>query len=577
MTVFMLGAGVMQMPALAIARELGWRVVAADGNPEAPGAGLCDRFVAVDLKDRVGLFAAVRNLGVDAVFTAGTDFSANVAWLADRLGLPGHRPEAALAASDKLLMRSRFDAAGLPSPRFVECAGVAAGLAAIGAVAQPTAGGAAGAQPTPAGAAGAQPTAGGAAGAQSTAGGAAVGTWAAAAGPPRLGFPLVVKPADNMGARGCRLALNEADLERALEAALPLSRSGRAIIEEYIDGPEFSVDALVYDGRIEIRGFADRHIAFSPYFVELGHTLPSAIEAHIRDEVISTFEAGVRSLGLSQGAAKGDMKWSAAKGHPMIGEIAARLSGGYMSGWTYPYASGIDLTRDALLLAAGLRPEKGRVDRQWHSAERAFISIPGRVARIEGLREARNSPFIKDLFLRTEPGAGVVFPSNNVEKCGNLISQAPDREGAVRGAEEAVRSILIRLEAPNEATSSFLRGEGRESGFGGAHWPPPAFALDADLVAALHALPEGSLHPIDPEAAISVLAFPPAESLGLRDWSGRSLADSARLALERGGGYFAPAALSPILGRAFWEALVVGGVQAAIYVLDCLRKGVALP
>ena len=532
MTVLILGAGVMQLPAIDLARELGWKVAVADGNPAAPGAERCDRFFPVDLKDREGLLAAASELrassGLDAVFTAGTDFSANVAWLASRLGLPGHDPEAALAASDKLLMRARFSAAGLPSPRFAECSSVDSLESSEGITA--------------------------------------------------LGFPLVVKPADNMGARGCRLVRDRGELEAAVVFALPLSRTGRAIVEEYVEGPEFSIDALVYDERIEIRVFADRHIAFAPYFVELGHTLPSTIDGEIRDRVVATFKAGVEALGLSHGAAKGDMKWDVAAGRPSIGEIAARLSGGYMSGWTYPYASGVDLTRDALGLAAGLRPEGARQDRGWCSAERAFISIPGRVASIEGLREARNAPYIKDLFLRTSVGEEVVFPSNNVEKCGNVISQAPDRSTAAAAAEDAARSVLIRLAAPNDATAAFLSGGSTGIGVGEG-WPPEAFALDPKLESALEALPLGARDP-GPGAELAVLRFPEAEISELRDWAGRTLGESARLALERAGARLVelqdPGSPSAV-GRPFWKALVAGGVQGGLYVLDCLRRGAELP
>ena len=376
------------------------------------------------------------------------------------------------------------------------------------------------------------------------------------------------------------MAFDEAGLASALELALPLSRSGRAIVEEYVDGPEFSVDALVYDGKVEIRGIADRHIAFSPYFVELGHTMPSSAEASLRDEVLAVFEAGVRCLGLTHGAAKGDMKWSPTRGGPVIGEIAARLSGGYMSGWTYPYASGTELTRDALLLAAGLRPEGGRSDRGWSSAERAFISIPGRIASIEGLRAARNAPFIKDLFLRVGAGDAVVFPSNNVEKCGNVISQAPDRDRAVAAAEAAIRSILLRLEAPDPATSAFLRGAEGEKGSEASVWPPKAFAVGADIEAAIEALPEGRLSPLPEGAPIWVLPLKGAHGFDLRDWSGRSLEEASLLALDRGGGRLLAEA-KPVdgafVGRAFWKALVAAGAQGALYILDCIRRGAELP
>jgi len=123
-TVIILGAGLMQAPALRIARELGLETAAVDGNPAAPFAGLADRFEAIDLKDKEGIAALGRRLQAEpgrrlaGVFTCGTDFSASVAWAARELGLPGHSYEAALDASDKSRMRACFAAAGVPSPRF---------------------------------------------------------------------------------------------------------------------------------------------------------------------------------------------------------------------------------------------------------------------------------------------------------------------------------------------------------------------------------------------------------------------------------------------------------------------------
>ena len=124
MTVFILGAGIMQIPAIRAAKDLGWTVVAADADPAAPGAVEADRFLPVDLKDREGLSAAARRirseLGLDGVFTAGTDFSASVAWVARELGLPGIPFEIrrqGLRTSSK--MREALAAAGVPSPHFV--------------------------------------------------------------------------------------------------------------------------------------------------------------------------------------------------------------------------------------------------------------------------------------------------------------------------------------------------------------------------------------------------------------------------------------------------------------------------
>lgn len=524
MTVFILGAGVMQIPALQIAKELGWTLAAADGNPAAPGASLVDRFFPVDLKDRDGLLETAMKLraegGLEAVFTAGTDFSAQVSFLAERLGLPSHSYESASAASDKLKMRAAFAAANLPSPRFVALTLDTDPIRAVG----------------------------------------------------RLGFPLVVKPADNMGARGCRLAGSEPELLEAVAAALPQSRSGRVIVEEYVEGPEFSIDAIVVDGEIRIRGIADRHIFFEPYFVELGHTMPSSAPAAIQAEVLRVFCAGIRALGLHHGAAKGDMKWSPARGGAFIGEIAARLSGGYMSGWTYPYASGIEPTREALLLAAGLEPGTSPTDRGWCSAERAFLSIPGRVESILGLRTAQNLPYVKNLFLRAEPGDELRFPSNNVEKCGNVISQAPDRERAVAAAEDAIRELCIRLRPNTPATEDFLKGKGSIRSVGGTIWPPRAFDLPPELSAIVDALPE-RLPGMRGGGDLVVAPLPEVESPSCRDWSGRSFADSALLAMRIAGARFAESRTKGALAGRFWRALERGGAQAALYVLDSEERG----
>jgi hypothetical protein len=349
-------------------------------------------------------------------------------------------------------------------------------------------------------------------------------------------------------------------------------------VEAFMPGPEFSVDAIVYHGEITICGLADRHIFFPPYFIEMGHTIPTNIDDDAVSALLSAFTAGVRALGLlgdnAAGAAKGDIKLTS-KG-PMIGEIAARLSGGYMSGWTYPYASGVELTRGAILAALGRKPGGLTPTRTWTCAERAFISIPGKVRSIHGIEGAKAAPHVKDLFLRAEGGGRVKFPENNVSKCGNVIAAAPDRETAVTAAEAAARSVLIRLEAPDRETAAFLAadpalkaaasaqtavsGSAANSGLdqdtrqppnarqppdtwcppGAGHsgdsWcPPSAFAVSPDIAALLAALPDPAIPadstgsrspaPIAGSGPVSpaLIPFPAFTGSGLLDYTGRSV------------------------------------------------------
>ncbi|GHT61645.1 hypothetical protein FACS1894109_20320 [Spirochaetia bacterium] len=544
--IMILGAGVMQGPALKIAKELGFSTVAVDADPNAPCVGLADRFEKVDLKDKEGIEALGRSLLADkaggslaGILTAGTDFSASVAWAAERLGLPGIPYEAALNASDKERMRRCFRAAGIPSPEFTILTSPPSSDASIKDIIP-------------------------------------------------FALPAVVKPVDNMGGRGCRRIDTGEELREAVTDALRFSRSGRAIVEAFMGGPEFSVDAIVYHGEITICGLADRHIFFPPYFIEMGHTMPTNFSAEDQKLLLDTFTAAARSLGIAGenccGAAKGDIKLT--PNGPMIGEIAARLSGGYMSGWTYPYASGVEPTRAAILIAAGRRPEGLVPSRSWTCAERAFISIPGKVRSIQGLDKAKAAPGVKDLFLRAEPGKTVSFPENNVSKCGNIIAAASGRAEAVAAAESAARSILIRLESPTPETAAFLAESGPFSPEHPTKFPPDAFTLSPELRAALEKLPDsnsagkakqgGRAQPTAGEAVqpIAILPFPAFTASGLRDYTGRTIEESleavrlitglalpVKEAAEAGEGAL-------LLGRRFWAALVRGAYQGAAYFVD---------
>jgi biotin carboxylase len=539
--ILILGAGVMQMPAITIAKRKGWRVVVADVNPEAPAAGMGDEFVRVDLKDREGMERVARDLkesgGLDGVFTAGTDFSTTVAWVAERLGLPGIPYSVARAASDKEVMRETLAAAGVPQPRFavIRLDGRSPGAAASEA-------------PVKAG---------------------------------TLGFPLVVKPVDNMGARGVRRVSDEKGLVEACASALSFSRSGRAIVEEYMDGPEFSIDALVSDGVLTVCGFADRHIFFPPCFIEMGHTIPSGFPSGDVENVLGVFSRGVKALGIGNGAAKGDMKLTSAG--PMVGEIAARLSGGYMSGWTYPYCSGVEPTSGALEIAVGRKPGSLEPTKREVCAERAFISIPGVVRELVGLEKARSLPDVRDVFGRVAAGDRVVFPVNNVEKCGNVIASNPDRERAIGSAEGAARSILIRLEAGNGETASFLSRQlgpssGRPSG-DGAGFPPPAYRLSPETHSGLSSMPprlEGNRDSGRPASgpgtlsapvSVSVLPFPAIERETSLDWQGRSIKEGLEAVRRLTGVAFSTEA-DIVLGSEFWHAFLAGGYQGGAWAVD---------
>ncbi len=399
-----IGGGLMQLPVLRIARKMGIETLCLDGNPEAPGKKEADHFVAADIQDQKKCLEAARQhqavWGLDGVLTVGTDFSTTAAWIAQELKLPGHTYEATLKAKDKELMRQALQKAGLPSPYFQ--------------------------------------------------------VFSANDLPSTLPFgrPCVVKPVDNMGARGVRLVRTDAEWLQAASEALGFSPTGRIVAEDYIEGPEYSLDALIQRGEFYPMGIADREIHFPPYFVELGHTFPCQADPARIKALWELLEAAARALGLTEGAVKGDLKWSS-KG-PMIGEIAARLSGGFMSGWTYPLSSGRSAIDAAIRIALGEKAAPAQENVLKPVVERAFFTIPGQLRAVKNLDQARELDGVKELFWLATPGKETRWPRNNVEKLGNVIvSTTQDKIAAL---VKTVRLLVkVELVSPHPRTESFFQ------------------------------------------------------------------------------------------------------------------------
>ena len=540
-TIIILGAGVMQGPAIKIAKELDFNTIAVDGSKEAVNISMADQFEQIDLKNNEEIETFARTIQKKTsrlgIMTAGTDFSASVAWTAEKLELPGIPYEAALNASDKSRMRECLKKASLPSPEFYTI------------------------------------------------------TSKDRFNTNSLNFPIVIKPVDNMGSRGCRRVDSIEEFPKSAEDAINYSRSGRAIVENYMDGHEFSVDAVYYHGEITICGLADRHIFFPPYFIEMGHTMPTVISKENQDAILDIFCKGIHALGLAGekniGAAKGDIKLTS-RG-PMIGEIAARLSGGYMSGWTYPYSSGVQPIRAAILAAMGRKPDNLIPIKNWTCAERAFISIPGTVKQILNTEEAKKIPNVKDIFLRIKEGDKVTFPENNVTKCGNILAAAESRKEAVTAGEGAAKKILIRLEPNNRETSIFLSKILHKDVKDEVSFPPDAFEIKSELYSKLFQLPETffnnkKINKNSPPKKIMLLPFPAFTSSGLTDYMGRTVTEALDAVRELTGlelpiidkaettmkseGENADNQIR--LGKSFWAALIRGSYQGAVYYIENL-------
>ena len=227
-----------------------------------------------------------------------------------------------------------------------------------------------------------------------------------------------------------------------------------------MEGPELSLDALVFKEDIHITGVADRIIERSPYFVEVGHTLPSTLPADQQAQAVEVFKQAIFALGIDIGAAKGDIKITPEG--PKIVEIAARLSGGWMSAYTYPLATGVNLYKAAIQIALGEKPTDLMPKTSLVSAERSLLPPAGKILSIRGVEEARKIKGVKEIILMKEAGDMAEEPRSNMGKVGYVITVGKSREEAICVNNLARETLKIEIGALSDLTWDIIRNNARK-------------------------------------------------------------------------------------------------------------------
>lgn len=402
-----IGAGPNQIPMIRAAIGRGLNVVATDMDPDAPGFLLCREHGIVSTRDVEGSikYAAEihKRIPLSGVVTMASESAVTVYSVARELGLPGLDPDKAWLATNKVARQKAFFEAAVPSPRFAQANSLPEALLES----------------------------------------------------EKIGWPVVVKPADSAGSRGVQLVLGPDDMEKAVEKIQSITRVEEFLIEEFLEGTEHSIEGVVIDGQVHWTGFSDRnydkkHI-YPPYFLEDGDTLPTTLTPEILEAGQDASTDAVRALGIDWGPVKGDILID--RDGPKMLEMASRLSGDYFCNETVPLHNGINLLEIVLDLSLGEKIDPARFREKFHRgvALRYLWPKPGRVVKISGVEEVKEMKGVH--FFRWEPrwegiGMGtVITPARSMgERLGSVMAFGKTREEAVERAENAVKKIKIETE-----------------------------------------------------------------------------------------------------------------------------------
>ena len=393
--IMILGASILQLPAIEKAIEMGLEVIAVDMNSEAIGFNVPGVIREVISRiDTPAIKKKKKRYKIDGIMTLASDMPMqSVAIVCQEMGLVGINVDTALKATNKAFMRDALKVAGVPIPLYYRVKGKQEFISAVEKIRN-------------------------------------------------TGCKCIVKPADNSGSRGVDLLNEESDQEQVYDYTVSYSRSGEIVVEEFMEGPEVSVETLAVDGEIHIIQITDKITTGAPYFVEMGHSQPSQLSREIKRRIKQVTIAANKAIGIDNGPSHTEIKVT--KDGPKIVELGARLGGDCITTHLVPLSTGVNMVEASIRIALGEKPD---LVPKWNkgSAIRYFKTDTGTIKSINNISEVMKMSGIVQISIVHGIGEYVQDIRSSVDRVGFVISQGNDVLNAIKKAEEARDKIRIKI------------------------------------------------------------------------------------------------------------------------------------
>jgi len=230
-------------------------------------------------------------------------------------------------------------------------------------------------------------------------------------------FPIIVKPVDSGGSQGICKVESPDNLADSYEYAVEYSRTSKAIVEEFVDGREFSVEYISHQGKHFFLQITDKVTSGAPRFVEMQHHQPADIPAPVWDRIKKMVEKALTALKIENSASHTEIKWNS-NDELFIIEIGARMGGDYISSNLVQLSTGYDFVEGAIKLAIG-KFEEPKFPRLMHSGVYFYSKLASEVGDI--IKDHKKWPEIVEWEFSDEPLREV---KSNADRRGYFIYQS---------------------------------------------------------------------------------------------------------------------------------------------------------
>lgn len=395
--ILIIGGGLLQIPALIKAKELGYKTYLTDMSKSCAAFSYADHFYEININDfqktaRIAIELA-KEKKISGVYTQGTDAEYTVAYAAEEAGLFSIGSKVARKCKNKVLMREALRDGGVENVKFKkastynECFDAAK----------------------------------------------------------EIGYPVYVKPSDNSASRGISRVESSEGLEEAFHnAKQALLTENEILIEAEIIGTEHSVDCVIYDGVLYPAGISDRVFLDKNIFaVQTESITPSLLFPEIQVAMYKKMQDAAEAIGVKYGAFKGDLLVDT-DGIIRVIEVTARTSGGYDSQYRKPLSFGIDILKATIDIAVGNDLDiKDLIPKFAHRSKTySLMPAPGKIISIEGLEKARKIPGVHKIIVTKEVG-DVIDEYKDCSVRTNFITISASSSLKLRDIQQLVEKTFI--------------------------------------------------------------------------------------------------------------------------------------
>ena len=382
--VLVFGVGGLQKSIIDRAHKMGLYVVGIDPCANAYCKDDVDAFEIVGGQDYEGTCAVIEKHSIDAIVTAATDKPlVMMARIAEKYGFPFYSVETAQWSTDKFQMKKRFELGGVPHAQ-----------------------------------------------------GRPISKVEDAEG---LVFPVIVKPRDNSGSRGVKLCRNLEELKISIDEALENSKLDSVLVEEFIEGPEYSIEGLHHDGKSEVIQFTEKKTTEFPYNVELGHIQPANISEENQQKIRDIVSKIGSALHFENCPSHTELKINE-RGIFVI-ETSPRLGGDYITSTLTPLSTGVNLEDELLKISLGekINPVPKAVQ---YSGVRFFSFEEGSVIKhVPNNEFVKTWPHVVDFSFNLKEGQKVNRITSSLNRYGHLTLTAGNRN-AIEEAFEKYEKVI---------------------------------------------------------------------------------------------------------------------------------------